>query len=198
MSLTILEKFIPKNANFFLRQWIEHKHILFRITRERDSKLGDYQRLGDGSHKISINSTLSPDLFFFVLTHELAHLIARETFGYKILPHGEEWKSIYRKMLLESISAYPEDLQPLIFRFSKSPKANFMASTEMVHYFFKEKQKTEEVFLFELEIGHDFLYKNQKFKIFDRRKKNYLCKNLVNQKIFIFQPVASVIKIIEK
>jgi hypothetical protein len=155
--------------------------------------LGDYQRLGDGSHKISINSTLSPDLFFFVLTHELAHLIARETFGYKILPHGEEWKSIYRKMLLESISAYPEDLQPLIFRFSKSPKANFMASPELVKYFHKEEDGF--YYIENLEIGERFIFREEKYIIKEKIKKRYLCKNLSNGKQYLFKSVSKVEKL---
>jgi hypothetical protein len=93
----------------------------------------------DNSHQITINGTLEPQLFFFVLTHELAHLIAFEKYGRRISPHGQEWKQTFREMLLESLEAYQEDLKLIIKDFSKSPKANFMASPELVKYFHKEE-----------------------------------------------------------
>lgn len=195
MSLNLLEEFFPKEGVPFFRKWIEHHAIHFVVTRDRASKLGDYKKLPNGGHKITINATLSPDLFFFVLTHELAHLIARETYGREILPHGSEWKHTYRNLLLESISVYPKDLQPLIVQFSKAPKANFMASTDLVRYFFKDKLEKNEVFLCDLDIGHSFVYRKQEFKIFGRNKKTYLCKNLVNERVYHFQPLASVQKI---
>ena len=46
----------------------------------------------------------------FRSTHELAHLLAFEKYGRKISPHGEEWKSTFREMLIESIEIYKEDL----------------------------------------------------------------------------------------
>jgi predicted SprT family Zn-dependent metalloprotease len=51
----------------------------------------------DNSHQITINGTLEPQLFFFVLTHELAHLIAFEKYGRRISPHGQEWKKLSEK-----------------------------------------------------------------------------------------------------
>jgi predicted SprT family Zn-dependent metalloprotease len=60
----------------------------------------------------------------------LAHLIAFEKFGRRISPHGNEWKMTF-KMLLESLEVYEDDLKPIIIKFSKSPKANFMASPDL-------------------------------------------------------------------
>jgi Zn-dependent peptidase ImmA (M78 family) len=45
-----------------------------RITK-RSSKLGDYRYRSGETQQISINGDLEPQLFFFVLTHEIAHLI---------------------------------------------------------------------------------------------------------------------------
>ena len=45
----------------------------------------------------------------------------------------------FREMLLESLEAYQEDLKLIIKDFQKSPKANFMASPELVKYFHKEE-----------------------------------------------------------
>ena len=82
---------MPDTAFPYLKIWFASHQVHLHISRSRNSKLGDYQRLKDGSHKISINHNLQPELFFFVLTHELAHLIAFDKFkGKRISAHGIE------------------------------------------------------------------------------------------------------------
>ena len=191
MSVTVLEKFLPENALSYLKVWFGSYACHLKITKNRNSKLGDYRKLPDKSHQITVNGTLEPQLFFFVLTHELAHLIAFEKFGRRISPHGTEWKQTFREMLLESINVYQEDLRPIIQRFSKSPKANFMASPELVKYFHKENPDGS-VFIEKLVAGEKFSFKNEIFLIEETAKKRYLCKNINNGKKYYFKNLAQV------
>ncbi|MFP7656600.1 SprT-like domain-containing protein [Chryseobacterium proteolyticum] len=163
MSIQSLEKYLPQNTLQYLKIWFSDYYIHIKITRNRNSKLGDYRKLPDNSHEITINSTLAPQLFFFVLTHELAHLIAFEKYGRRISPHGNEWKDTFRRMLLESVEVYEDALQPIIVKFSRSPKANFMASPDLVKYFHIEKQDDKLQFIEELQKGDYFIYRNEKY-----------------------------------
>ncbi|SFI35287.1 SprT-like domain-containing protein [Halpernia frigidisoli] len=193
MSTEILQKYLPETAFGYLKIWFSSHQIHLHISRARNSKLGDYQRLRDGSHKITINHNLQPELFFFVLTHELAHLIAFHNFKNKrISPHGLEWKQTFREMLHESLAVYSEELKPEIFRFSRNPKANFMASGPIVKFFYKDDLSDNEVFIEYLSKEEIFLYKKQNYKILEKLKKNYLCENLQNGKKYIFKPLAKV------
>ncbi|SDI90915.1 SprT-like family protein [Chryseobacterium taeanense] len=194
MSIQSLEKYLPQNILRYLKIWFADYYIHIKITRDRNSKLGDYRKLPDHSHEITINSTLAPELFFFVLTHELAHLIAFEKYGRKISPHGNEWKETFRKMLLQSIDVYEENLRPIIIKFSKSPKANFMASPDLVKYFHIEKQDDTLVFIEKLQKGDFFIYRNEKYLLEGLIKKNYLCKNLATGRKYSFKPLARVEK----
>ena len=194
MSIQPLEKYLPQNTLPFLKNWFSDYSIHIQVTRNRNSKLGDYRKLPDQSHKITINSTLEPQLFFFVLTHELAHLIAFEKFGRRILPHGNEWKHTFRLMLLESLEVYEDDLKPIIFKFSKSPKANFMASPDLVKYFRVENQDDEGVYIENLTKGEHFIYQNQKYLLEGLIKKNYLCLRLDTGRKYHFKPLAKVKK----
>ncbi|PKF75089.1 SprT-like domain-containing protein [Chryseobacterium sp. PMSZPI] len=194
MSIQSLEKYLPQNTLQYLRIWFSDYYIHIKVTRNRNSKLGDYRKLPDNSHEITVNSTLTPQLFFFVLTHELAHLIAFEKYGRRISPHGNEWKETFRKMLLESLEVYDEDLKPIIVRFSKSPKANFMASPDLVRYFHTEKQDDSLQFIEELQKGEFFIYRNEKYLLEGLVKKNYLCKNLATGRKYSFKPLARVEK----
>lgn len=194
MSISILEQYLPSDTQPFLRRWFASYKIHIRITRDRNSKLGDYRKMPDKSHEISINSTLDRQLFFFVLTHELAHLIAFEKFGGRISAHGQEWKSTFREMLLESISIYTSDLQPVIRQFAKNPKANFMASPELVRYFHVDDPDDSQFFVEQLAPDSEFLYKGDLYKIIEKKKKLYLCVNLKNSKKYLFRPLAKVEK----
>jgi SprT protein len=195
MSISTLEKYLPTDSLIYLKKWFADFSIHIHITKDRKSKLGDYRKMPDKSHKISVNSTMQPMLFFFVLTHELAHLIAFETYGRKISAHGMEWKQTFRLMLLESISIYPDDLQPLILKFTKSPKANFMASPELVKYFHIEDCEDESSYIEELQPNERFIYKNQVYIMEEKRKRNYLCLHTESEKKYIFKPLARVYKI---
>lgn len=196
MAIHVLEQYLPANTLPFLRKWFGHHAIHIKITKNRDSKLGDYRKLPDQSHQITINSTLEPQLFFFVLTHELAHLIAFEEHHFRISAHGKEWKDTFRKMLSESLSVYTADLQAIINQFAKSPKANFMASPDLVRYFHIKDPDDKVIFIEELTVNDQFRYKGERYEILERKKKLYLCINLNQSKKYLFRPLAKVEKII--
>ena len=191
-DMSVLENFVPKIALPFLEKWFRDHICHLKITPNRQSKLGDYRLLPDGSHQISVNGTLDPELFFFVLTHELAHLISFHE-KRKILPHGKEWKSTFRNMLLDSILVYSNELQPIIRDFSKSPKANFMSSPDLVKYFDK-KRNTSQTYVEDLEVGSCFVYLKHHYRIEERKKKRYLCKNLHTGRSYLFKSCARVEK----
>lgn len=195
MSVSVLEQFLPENALPYLKIWFGSYPCHLKITKNRNSKLGDYRKLPDKSHQITINGTLEPQLFFFVLTHELAHLIAFEKYGRRISPHGTEWKQTFREMLLESLTVYAEDLRPIIQKFSKSPKANFMASPELVKYFHVPKEDDEQTFIENLKKGELFEYKKEIFVIEETTKKRYLCKNIKSSRKYYFRNLAQVKKL---
>lgn len=195
MSIEALKSYLPENALSFLKIWFADYPIHIKITRNRNSKLGDYRKMPDQSHQITINSTLEPDLFFFVLTHELAHLIAFEKFGRRISAHGNEWKTTFAQMILESLDIYPQELQLILKKFSKSPKANFMSSSDLVRYFHFDQLKDDEVFMESLQIGDRFMYREDAYKVEEKRKKLYLCINSTNAKKYLFKPLAKVQKV---
>ncbi|SHK13254.1 SprT-like domain-containing protein [Epilithonimonas mollis] len=192
MSINVLEQYLPENTLPFLKKWFGDYTIHIRITKGRNSKLGDYRKLQDKSHQITVNSTLDRQLFFFVLTHELAHMLAFEKFSNRISAHGKEWKDTFREMLLESIDIYTNDLRPIILRFLKNPKANFMASPELVRYFHIKDSDENFVFIEDLLTNDKFIYRGDNYEILEKKKKLYLCINLNNSKKYMFRPLAKV------
>lgn len=194
MSTEILVKLLPPNALPFFKNWLGDYRLHLKITKTRESKLGDYLKLKNGGHQISINGDLGPELFFFVLTHELAHLLAFERHK-KILPHGTEWKATYRAMLLESLQVYSAELQPKILHFAKNPKANFAAFSPLVRYFQDEEDGLH--YVSDLEIGAKFRYRKKTYRLEGCGKKRYLCTEILSTRKYSFTPDARVEKIYE-
>lgn len=197
MQVDILEKYLPQNALPILKNWFGDFIIHIKITKERSSKLGDYQKVGKNQFVITINHNLQPELFFFVFTHEMAHLFAFEKFGRsRIAPHGKEWKDVFRKLLVETISIYSEEVRPLILEYAVSPKANFAASTGLKRHFYPDKLEENEAFIENLQLGEIFYFKEVKYKLQSRRRKNFLCSKISTGQEYIFRPLIKVQKII--
>lgn len=195
MQVDLLEKYLPSNALPILKNWFGDFIIHIKITKERSSKLGDYQKIGENKFIITINHNLQPELFFFVFTHEMAHLFAFEKFDrHRISPHGKEWKDTFRRMLVETISIYSESVQPLILEYAVSPKANFSASTGLKRYFYPDILQEDEVFIEQLQLGELFYFREIKYKMEKRRRKNFLCSKVSSGQEYIFRPLIKVKK----
>lgn len=185
----MIENFIPKEAVPFIRKWIEGHYVIFKIKKQRTTKLGDYKKLKHG-HQITINENLDPYLFFFVLTHEIAHLLAFNQYS-NILPHGKEWKNIFRQMILHSIDIYRDPiLKNHLIHFSKNPKASFSANPELVKYF---SCTSNALTISSLAIEDIFEYRNKKYKIEKLLRKRYLCTEIKSGKKYLFSPNVEII-----
>lgn len=188
-----LEQFLPHNTMPHLHRWLAGHPCHIKITQNRRSKLGDFRLMPNHSHQITINGNLEPLLFFFILTHEIAHLLAFHK-KRNISPHGKEWKEVFGKLLLESIEIYPENLQILLSNFAENPKANFMSSPELVKYFDKEHSENQ-TYVENLHIGEQFIYQSHTYQVEEKKKKRYLCRNLHNSKRYLFKSCARVEKL---
>lgn len=191
MSLLPLEKYLPANTLPFIQKWLKPHLTNIGIKRDRKSKLGDYRKMPNNTHQITVNGNLEPELFFFVLTHEIAHLLAFEKYGRRITPHGREWKHTYSVLLSETISLYSKELQPLIIQYAHSPKANYMSNTALVKYF---NHRNVSLFLENINIGEQFLFRNERYTVIKKLKKNYLCQSLDSGLKYRIHPLAEVEK----
>lgn len=191
-----LEQHIPHQAIFYIEKWLKDYTVVIKITKDRNTKLGDYRNSINNTHQITINNSLHPDLFFFVLTHEIAHLIAFSMYrNKKIAPHGKEWKAIFSNLLQESLLIYPSESWNIISEFSKNPKASFTASSSLVKYFNKKTfiSETEDgIYIEDLSPGDLFIYKEEKYQLEEKKKKRYLCRNISSGRKYLFQPMVLV------
>ena len=198
MNLNSLEKFLPLGALPFVENWLEDVHVIIQIKRSRRTKLGDYRfhHLAK-QHQITIDKDLNPEAFFFVLTHEIAHLIVQKNYGSKAKSHGVEWKTVFGKMLMNSSEIYSEDSRPKILFHSQKPKASVGADKKLFQQLFLDETKRENLV--------ENLADNQKFRIGKRvfqrgakRKIRYICTELKTGRLFLVNGQAIVDEIINE
>ena len=98
--LHALAEFLPANSFEQVADYLNRYKVHLTITRQRRSVLGDYRNAVHGkNHRITVNGNLNKFAFLITLLHELAHLLAFEQYGNRILAHGNEWKFIYSRLL---------------------------------------------------------------------------------------------------
>ncbi|MGI9525875.1 MAG: SprT-like domain-containing protein [Weeksellaceae bacterium] len=191
-----LQKYLIPGSRDYLNQWCKGYKIKIVIKNARESKLGDYRKLAHNTHQITLNIGMSPELTFFTLTHEIAHLHAREKYGNTIKPHGNEWKFCFGHLIRESAHLYPISMQPLLLNFSNNPRASFYASKELATYFLKEENK-EQLLLRDIPSGSVFRIKEKIFKKGNIRKIRYLCTEISSSKRYTIHMLAPVDEVIE-
>ncbi len=157
---------------------------------------GDYRKMPNGGHQITVNASLNKYRFLITLVHEIAHLVAFEQFGRRIKPHGVEWKRTFQQLMLPFIrpEVFPSQLLPLIANHFKNPKASSSTdarlSIALQAFDPEERQKS---YVFELPMGSTFrLYNGKLFKKGKKRVKRYECIELTTGRLYLFQPNAEV------
>ena len=185
----------PPGADVWIQQWTAGLEVIIKLKNSRRSKLGDYRRLSETRHQITVNKGLAPELTFFVLTHEMAHLLAFHRYGRAIPPHGAAWKSTFAELLLQSLPLFPAEMQPMILAEAKNPKANFLLSAALVRHFGKDSIAPTSAYIMDLSPDDRFEYRGHTYRVKQRLKKNYLCEQLETGRTYIFRPMASVEKL---
>jgi SprT protein len=121
-----LQDYISPKAITQVLKLLEHDHLVVKIKNERKTRHGDYMRLANGKHQITINSNLNEYRFLITLIHEIAHFEAYNTYGRFIKPHGIEWKKTFQHLMLPFLNPeiFPNHLLPMLAKHFKNPKAS--------------------------------------------------------------------------
>ena len=129
----ILTKYLPEPAVPVILEWLKVQKAQLKITRGRNTKLGDYRPpLKYKFHRISVNHNLNKYHFLITLVHEFAHLTNWEKNRNQVKPHGNEWKREFGELMQNFIAAdiFPADIYPVLNRFLKNPTST-SANTEL-------------------------------------------------------------------
>nr|WP_298929108.1 SprT-like domain-containing protein [uncultured Allomuricauda sp.] len=192
----VLQKYLPDLAVAPCFTLIQRHGVHLKIVSHRVTRHGDYRKLPNGLHQITVNASLNKYRFLITLVHEIAHLVAFEKYGRFIKPHGLEWKNTFQHMMIPFIrpEIFPSKLLPIIANHFKNPKASSSTDARLsiaLKAFDIEERKNN--YVFELPIGSTFrLYNGRLFKKGKKRVKRYECIELSTGRLYLFQPNAEV------
>ena len=186
---------IPQAARKPVQALIEMSRASIKVVNERKTRHGDYRKMPDGTHQITINSNLNPYRFLITLIHELAHLLAYKKYGYGIKPHGKEWKHTFQQLMLPFIrpEIFPSELLPPLALHFKNPKASSDTDARLSLALKGYDPPNDKNFIFEIPEGGLFrLYNGKVFRRGAKRVKRFECVELSSGRVYLFNPNAEV------
>ncbi|MEN8138758.1 MAG: SprT-like domain-containing protein [Bacteroidota bacterium] len=199
MQETLLKYFPPEVAPL-VESIIKENKIHFTISPNRKSKAGDYRSPRNGSgHRISVNGSLNKYAFTITFFHEYAHLLVWENYGSKADPHGNQWKTIFSKILQKLIdnNIFKGSLAAAVKSYSLSPKASTDSDIFLARELKSYDKKSDFLKpLFEIDQGYKFKLENGRIFVKGEMKRTKIwCKEYGTNSIFAFNPNAEVIEL---
>lgn len=190
-----LKHYIPEQAIPHVLELLKHDHLVVKVKNERKTRHGDYKKLPNNKHQITINANLNHYRFLITLIHEIAHFEAYQNHGRFIKPHGMEWKRTFQHLMLPLINpqVFPKQVLPLLAKHFKNPKASSDSDAKLALALKQFDEANDKTYVFEVPLGNAFkLYNGKIFKKGIKRTKRIECVEIKTGKVYLFNPNAEV------
>ena len=199
--IAIFNKYVPEEFSPILADLLLGTAISFKVVKGRKTKLGDF-RLNHLRENpiITVNGDLNPYSFLITSLHEFAHYFTFQKYGTKVLPHGEEWKEAYRKLILPVVMSghLPKDIEEALMHSLVKTKASSCADinlSRILHGY--NNSKTPGNKLEEIPKNTTFALNKREFVKLNKRRTRYECKEVSTGRIFLVHALA-IVTIIEE
>ena len=194
--IRVFEKYLPQVFVDYVVQLYLSANVRFKIVGERKSKLGDFRAGRSGEkHQITVNGTLNKYAFLITTLHEFAHLETYNQYGFSILPHGEEWKNAFRKLLIPVIDekTLPKDIQNALVQSLISTKASSCSDHQLSRVLKAYDERKENMALLEeLPNNTTFALNGKHFVKGPLRRKRFLCEEIHSKRKYLVNALAEV------
>ena len=191
-----LQKYLPEHAVNSVFELIVTHGVHLKIVNERVTRHGDYRKGVTGKHEVTVNANLNKYRFLITLIHEIAHLVAFEKYGRYIKPHGDEWKTIFQRIMIPYIrpEIFPHSILPLVANHFKNPTASSDTDARVAFALKQfDERKADIHFMHEVPSGSFFRIKNGRvFQKKGLRVKRYECLEVKTGKLYLFNANAEV------
>lgn len=197
-SLYSLQRFIPEGSFDLIAPYFKTHTIHLTLTHERKSVLGDYRNPTKDFpyHRISINVNLNPYSFLITLLHEMAHMFVYVHFGNKVSPHGKEWKTQFRHVLIPFIGKgfFPRDVEKALVTYLHNPAASTCTDPGLYKALYRyDEPKPGYLLVDDLEIGQWFQIEDGRiFEKAEQLRTRCKCMDLSNRQMYFFQGIVEV------
>ena len=195
--LHALRSYLPESSFEQVAYFLQHHKVHLTITQQRESILGDYRNAVNGkNHRISVNGNLNKFSFLITLLHELAHLLAFENYGNRILAHGKEWKLVYSSLLKDFINKkiFPPDVESALKESVQNPAASSCAEEGLTRVLRRYDEKKKDAYLLE-EIPRGVYFKTKDGRVFqkgEKLRKRFRCTEKDTGLTYLISPLYEV------
>ena len=199
-KVKVLEKYVPADAAPVISRWIDYFQCEFRVSRSRNSKLGDYRPPFRGKgHRISVNYNLNPYAFLVTTVHEFAHLQTWNEHNRAAKPHGQEWKDNFRKMMRPffDLKVFPADINKAIISYLNNPAASSCSDLNLLRALQKYDQRQDDVVTVE-RLPDNSLFQMKNGRVFRKgaqMRKRFRCVEVKTGLVYLFNPLAEVVAV---
>lgn len=197
-SLYSLNHFLPEGAFDLIAPYFKNHVIHLTLTHERKSVLGDYRNptANQPFHRISVNVNLNPYSFLITLLHELSHLLAYVNYKHTISPHGKEWKTQFRHVLIPFIGKkfFPKDVEKALIDYLHNPAASTCTDPALYKALYKyDKHEAGVLLIDNVEIGQWFQTNDGRlFEKVEQLRTRSKCKELQTNRMYFFPGIYEV------
>jgi SprT protein len=194
-----LKKYVPEAAVPLCVEWLILHRVHLRITKERSSKLGDYQSpWGGKGHRISVNHNLNPFAFLITFVHEMAHLVAFDKYKRSIAPHGKEWKHEYRLLMMPvfHLQVFPVDIHNALLKYLHNPAAATCSDQHLLRVLKKyDAPHQQQITVEQLAENTVFILRTRNVLVLKKgplQRTRYQCTELRTNRIYLVNALAEV------
>lgn len=187
--LSILRQHVPPaSLEYSLYLWKNHPFDL-TITKTRQSKVGDFTARRDRRYqRITLNHDLNPYLFLTTYIHEVAHLHVYVQFGNRVDPHGDEWKNVFKKLMVPLLqdNIFPPEILHLLSSHMQNPKASSFADAELTRAFrLFDKNADKFACLSDIPEGSIFRFQDRFFKKGKLKRTRIVCSEIKTKRNYL-------------
>jgi SprT protein len=191
-----LRPFLPEGSLDLVCEKLRAYPHHLTITPPRATKHGDFKADSrTGKLELTVNGNLNPYAFLITLMHELAHLVTHLEHGWKVKPHGAEWKSAFKRTLGPFLrrDIFPDDLKLTIHQYLQNPGATSCSDLSMAKVLarYDKKSHPDICLIDELPVGAHFIYgkQKQKFILGPKQRTRFHCKQVESGAVYLFHPL---------
>ena len=191
----LLKHYIPQKAIPLVLELLVNDNLEIKVKNERKTRHGDYRRLKNGKHQITVNSNLNHYRFLMTLIHEVAHFETYKIYGHYIKPHGVEWKRTFQHLMLPFLNPqiFPNHLLSILAKHFKNPKASSDTDLTLSLALKQFDEPSDQYFVFQVPEGGIFrLYNGRIFRKGIKRRKRFECIEVKSGKLYLFNANAEV------
>jgi SprT protein len=194
-----LKNYVPRESLPSLFEIFRQNPAIIKITRPRDTKIGDYRSPFQGKpHRISVNGDLNTFAFLITFLHEYAHLHTWSQFKDDVKPHGEEWKQNFRKLMIPflKMNIFPPDVEAAVKNYIQNPFAGSCTDVNLLRKLKEydlKREDTDSVTIEELPLNSLFMWRDGRvFRKMNKVRKRYRCLEVSSKQMYLFNALAEV------